>query len=273
MIYKRGKTYHFQFQQHGRRYRGSTGADNRAVALRVESEKRHTILGGGAIRPGAGSAVFSTVFAAFLEWAGPHVKPRTHQRYRVSGKRLCATFGSFKISELRANTIERFRVERCRECSNAGCNRDLACLRKFLNWCVEMDYVAKAPRVKLLPEDSHIVRSVSPAEEQAYMDKADLELRKLATLILETGMRPDEVFNLKPEFIRSDHVFVHQGKTKYARRTIPLTAKPRRSSPWGCRWSRTRWRCAVTKPWGSVSVCTTSGTRTAREWLWLGWIS
>ncbi len=36
-------------------------------------------------------------------------------------------------------------------------------------------------------------------------------------------MRPGEVFNLKPEDIHEGYVFVRQGKTKYARRTIPLT--------------------------------------------------
>src|SRR5439155_1467777 len=47
----------------------------------------------------------------------------------------------------------------------------------------------------------------------------------IATLILETGMRPEEVFTARKENVHLDrcYLFVPKGKTCFARRNIPLT--------------------------------------------------
>src|SRR5204863_104459 len=84
------------------------------------------------------------------------LSPHTQQRYRVSGKRLGAYFGSHQLGDVTGSEIERFKNERMGECSKAGTNRDLACLRTFLNWCHRNERIAKVPYIKLLPEDSHI---------------------------------------------------------------------------------------------------------------------
>jgi site-specific recombinase XerD len=226
MIYKRGRIWHYDFQQNGKRYKGSCRATNKAEALRFEAEHRAGTRGHTSRR--AADSRFNDVFGRFLDWSSSHVKPKTHQRYRVSGKRLGIHFEYKNFAEIcdgrGGQTIHAFTEQRRKECSNAGSNRDLACLRTFLNWCQRNGYLDKVPYIKLLPEDSHIIRSVSPEEEAQYMQRADLELRKVAMLILETGMRPDEVFNPSTQW-HEDYVYVTEGKTKYARRTVPLTAR------------------------------------------------
>jgi integrase len=79
------------------------------------------------------------------------------------------------------------------------------------------------------------MRVLSWDEESAYLAAASQPLRDVATLILQTGMRPGEVFHLKKEDVSLQLGFIHipSGKTDFARRTIPLTARAREVL--GCR--------------------------------------
>ena len=47
----------------------------------------------------------------------------------------------------------------------------------------------------------------------------------MATLIVETGMRPEEVFSIRRENVHFEppYLFVPMGKTRFARRNIQLT--------------------------------------------------
>ena len=78
---------------------------------------------------------------------------------------------------------------------------------------------------KPLPEGPGMMRILSQEEQRKYLSKASPQLRDFGTLILETGMRPEEVFTARKENIHLAHgyVFVPTGKTRFARRTIPLT--------------------------------------------------
>src|SRR6266851_917884 len=224
MIYKRGKTYWYQFQINGKRIRASADTTNKHVALQAEAARRLASADGREVSKRSGDNL-RDVFAEFLSWAASHIKPRTHQRYRVSGKRLGAFFANERLQELNTARVAAFTSERSRECSNAGLNRDLACLRTFLNWCIRMGYLTEKPYIKLLPEGPGNMRIVSHEEERAYLDQADSLLADVATIVVETGMRPGEVFAMRGNHVNLEarYVFVPFGKTQFARRTMPLT--------------------------------------------------
>jgi len=151
VIYRRGKSYWFQFQINGKRIRESAKTTNKQVALQLEASRRLACANGRGISK-RNLGKFQDVFAEFLSWTAAHVKPKTHERYRVSGKRLGAYFVDERLRELTTARVAAFALERSLECSNAGLNRDLACLRAFLNWCIRMDYLTEKPYIKLLPE-------------------------------------------------------------------------------------------------------------------------
>ena len=62
-------------------------------------------------------------------------------------------------------------------------------------------------------------------EEKLYLLAASQPLRDVATMMLETGMRPDEVCRIRRENVHLDqgYLFNPFGKTKAARRKVPLT--------------------------------------------------
>ena len=107
-------------------------------------------------------------------------------------------------------------------------NRELACLKALFSFFVKADAVAKNPvsRVKFLAEDNQQTRVLSHTEERDYFAKASPVLRDIARLILETGMRPEEVYTIRPENVDLARrtLQVPQGKTKAARRLLTLTS-------------------------------------------------
>ena len=70
------------------------------------------------------------------------------------------------------------------------------------------------------------MRVVSHEEQQKYLAAAHSLLRDVATCMVETGMRPEEVYTIRKENVHLDrrYLFVPSGKTRFARRNVPLTA-------------------------------------------------
>ena len=73
-------------------------------------------------------------------------------------------------------------------------------------------------------------RTLTYAEQRLYLAEASETLRAVAGIILETGMRPEEVYTLQASTVDLDRNFlrVPKGKTKAAKRRIELTAECRR---------------------------------------------
>lgn len=230
-VYKRGGIYWYEFWFEGRRYRDSTGLSNKTVALRAEAIRKAELAEGraGIIHRGPCPRFEEFVDSEFLPWSKKQheAHPRTHQRYKVSARKLKSFFGKLSLNSISMAHVERFKVERSEEISSAGTNRDLAMLRFMLNFAMRQDYIVRNPvkGVKFLPEGPGAIRVLSHDEQRRYLDAANPLLRDIATLIVETGMRPGEIFAICPVDVHLDrrYLFVPDGKTRFARRNIPLT--------------------------------------------------
>jgi integrase len=111
----------------------------------------------------------------------------------------------------------------------ATINRELALLKIIFNFYIRRDVVVKNPvsRVKFFAEDNGQMRVVSIEEERLYLEAANQPLRDFAIVMVETGMRPAEVASIQRKNVNlaSGYVFVPFGKTKAAKRKIPLTMR------------------------------------------------
>jgi integrase len=89
-----------------------------------------------------------------------------------------------------------------------------------------------APKIKKLPGERHRERVVSFDEEAKYLAAAPEPLGSVATVLADTGMRPEECFRLRWEAItwlngRHGTLLVTHGKTAAARRVLPMTPRVR----------------------------------------------
>jgi integrase len=78
-------------------------------------------------------------------------------------------------------------------------NNSLRVLRRILNLAVEWNAVKSAPKIKTLPGERRRERVITPEEEAKYLAAAPEPLASVATVLADTGMRPEECFRLRWE--------------------------------------------------------------------------
>lgn len=229
-VYKRGGVYWFDFWFQGQRFRTSTGLNNKTSALRAEAIRKAELAEGRAgIRTKQACPAFeSFVSNTFLPWSENEHRahPKTHKRYKVSSKPLIGFFGRVRLDAISSGLVESFKSARSNEISAAGTNRDLAALRFILNLALREGFLNRNPvsQVRFLTEGPGSMRIVSHDEQKRYMKAANPLVRDVATIIIETGMRPEEVYTIRHEnvFLSRKYLFIPNGKTRFARRNVPL---------------------------------------------------
>jgi integrase len=105
-------------------------------------------------------------------------------------------------------------------------------LRRVLNLAIEWGVITTAPKIRLLRGARHRERVIGPEEESRYLASAPEPLASVATVLVDTGMRPEECFRLRWEYIsfssgKHGMLLVTSGKTAAARRFLPLSPRVR----------------------------------------------
>ena len=253
-IFKRGKVYWYEFVYAGVRYRRSSKLKNANAARDMASALRTALVKGEVgITERTPAPRFGAAMKNFLAWSEEEHRahPKTAERYRWSSAALLRWFGDTPLDRITADDVEQFKVSRAgeevrtrrkaptnsradrkpsttsRKVRPATVNRELACLRALFNHASKADPKLQNPvrRVKFLAEQNQQERVLTFAEQRIYLEKAAPTLRDVAYLILETGLRPDEVFTLRRQDVNLEagYLQVPRGKTAAARRRVYLT--------------------------------------------------
>src|SRR5262249_28556478 len=88
------------------------------------------------------------------------------------------------------------------------------------------------PKIKMLPGERHRERVVCAEEEGKYLAAAREPLASVGSILVDSGMRPEECYRLRWEAItwsngRNGTMLITHGKTRAARRVIPMTPRVR----------------------------------------------
>jgi len=241
-IFKRGSVYWFHFLYDGRHVQRSTKQGNPRTARQIEAAFRTALAKGDVgITERKKAPGFKAAMRAFLSWSEQEHKqhPATHRRYLVSSAALLRHFGDQPLDKITPEAVEQFKAARSvakgqrtnRRIMPATVNRELACLKALFNHAIKSDIPVRNPvsRVGFLAEQNEQTRVLSFEEQGRYLAVATPMLRDVATLMLETGMRPEEVYRIQPENVNLAGGFLVNpyGKTKAARRRVPLTVTAR----------------------------------------------
>jgi len=255
-LYKRGKTWWMNFWFDGTHIQRSTRCKSKRDAETVE-RAYYTQLAKAEVgfKPKVPIPNFKVAVRDFVAWSKvEHAsKPNTWIRYETSTVPLIRFFGDVRVDRISSRDVEKYKIWRSAQkqqprgkkpkdgrnqrtkpvesktVAPATVNRELACLKRMLNRLVNDDILMTNPvsKVKLFNEDNRQTRVLSYAEEKTYLMACSQPLRDFAIVMLETGMRPDEVRRLTADdvFIEKGYLQVRGGKTKAARRRIPLTER------------------------------------------------
>src|SRR5215471_8757893 len=229
-IFKRSGVYWYNFWFNGQHIQESAKQGSPRIARQMEAAHRVRLVKAAAgIEEPTLAPCFSDFADEFLKLVKDERRAQTHRRYSVSLVSLKEAFGSKRLSEITPEEIDRFKQARLNSGRKGSTiNRDLACLRRLLRVAVKRNKLRASPfsdgRVDFLPEQGR-ERILSFEEERAYLEAANPTLRDVATVILECGCRPDEVFRIRVEdvILLGRTLRIQSGKTKNARRPVPLT--------------------------------------------------
>lgn len=253
VVYKRGDVWWMNFWVENTHVQRSTKLKNKREAEAFERAFR-TQLAKGEVglekKPDLPS--FDAAMEEFLAFAEVEhrSKPNAVRSYKGTSRSLISFFKNTRIDKIDAAAVEKFkqwrgsqntkpRSEPKKKKANrkwkpkrlapATINRELALLKVLFNYFIRKDVLLVNPvsRVKLLKEDGGHLRVVSYEEEKQYLSEASQPLFDFATVMIDTGMRPAEVaaIHKKDLFLDQGYVYIPEGKTKAAKRRIPLTAR------------------------------------------------
>lgn len=249
MIYKRGKFYWYKFVWSGKLVRESTKQGNDKVARNMESAHRTSLAKGEVgIREKKPAPILSEFLSQRFEpWAQARFErnvPKTWFWYRTAMRAILKykPLASASLDEISSERISEFAAHRqSLKMQVSSVNNTLRALRRMLRLAVEWGALEVSPQIKMLPGERHRERVVTPEEESRYLAAASEPLASIASVLADTGMRPEECFRLRWESVtwvngRHGTLFVVHGKTAAARRVLPMT--PRVRSILKGRWER-----------------------------------
>lgn len=260
MIYKRGRcnldsegrcakcgkrgtcgVYWYKFMWLGKLIRESTKQGNDKVARQMESAHRTSLAKGEVgIREKKPVPTLAEFCSSRIEpWAKARFEAVCRKNwtwYRtgiraLAGYKPLASANLDQITNEVASEFAAHRISLGMQVSTA--NNSLRVLRRILNLAVEWGVLNTAPKVKVLSGERHRERVITPAEEARYLAAAPEPLASIASVLSDTGMRPEECFRLSWDNVtwlngRNGALLVTRGKTTAARRVIPMTPRVRR---------------------------------------------
>jgi len=166
----------------------------------------------------------------------PYAKPRKSWIWYRAGIRALlkhAPLANAPLDKIRGEQAGGFAAWRLDDgLQPCSINSSLRVLRRVLRLAAEWGVIESAPKIELLVGESRRERVVTPDEEARYLAVAPSLLAEVATVLFDTGMRPDELHRLCWEHItwssrRHGVLLVTKGKTDAARREIPMTERVR----------------------------------------------
>lgn len=166
----------------------------------------------------------------------PYAKPRTSWIWYRSGIRALLKYeplANTHLDQINAERAAGFAAMRQAEgLENGSINSSLRVLRRILRLATDWGIIDIAPKIEMLRGESRRERVVTVEEEYHYLGAATPFLIEVATLLFDTGVRPDELHRLRWEDLswsgsRNGTILIAKGKTAAARRQIPMTVRVR----------------------------------------------
>ncbi|HEY8559483.1 MAG TPA: tyrosine-type recombinase/integrase [Pyrinomonadaceae bacterium] len=244
-LYKRSNSKYWwtKFSFNGELLQRSTKCTNKADARIFESGLRTALaLGTIGFEPKREAPVFEKAADDFLIWAKIEhaLQPATYRRYYYSCRALKNYFGKVRMDRIETKNIEDFIVWRSSQVSRKTgvfitretVNHELLTVKMIFNRLIEKKIVKENPArmVKRLSENERQFYVLSFEEEKRYLLACPQPLQDIAALMLETGMRCGEVYQLRRQdvYLKKGFLKVVKGKNKSSIRNVHLSEKAKR---------------------------------------------
>jgi integrase len=230
--------YWYKFMWLGKLVRESTKQGNDKVARQMEAAHKTSLAKGEVGIREKKEVPTLAVFCRkrFAPWAESTSSLKTWRDFYKVG--LTAIQAYSPLASLTLDTITTERIadfgshRQAQGMKVTTVNASLRILRRVLRVAEEWGEIEKSPKVRMLPGELHRERVITSEEEARYLASANSLLSEVATVLVDTGLRPEECYRLVWDSItwvngRNGTLLVTHGKTKAARRALPMTPRVR----------------------------------------------
>ncbi len=239
-LYKRpnSKFWWMKFTFDGKVIRQSCQVANRRDAQTIESSYRTQLaLGKVGIATKKKAPAFNQAVEDFLKMAKLEhsQKPNSFVRIEYSCQSLKKFFGETKVDSILREHIEKFILHRSRQKSKktkqlitrGTINLELIVLKTIFKRLISANVLSQSPArdIKQLAPNERSFHVLSDDEERIYLLAAPQPLSDVANLMLQTEMRPSEIYVLKRKNVDVEKGFlqVAGSKTKSSNRKVWLS--------------------------------------------------
>lgn len=239
MLIKRGKTWHSRIMFDGQLHQQSLRTRQRSEAIKLEAAFRTALIRG---EFGIMDSRRAPTLVEFEQRLLPHweanTQPRTAGFYKQNLTALLR-FPALALSRLHKidqSLIEKYVQFRLKDkVTPVTVNHALRTLRRVLHIARDWKIIRDVPRIKLLPGEN---------EREAVLSESDLTsmvnyigaayptslMRHMLPFLTDTGLRISEACALQREHVKfkddqPHSIRITRGKSKYAKREIPLTPR------------------------------------------------
>ena len=221
----RSKFWQSRIEVNKQVYQFSTKTTNKNTARSVEAAYRTEKLK-GSDGLGLSAPTLSEFTAQFLNSLPGRVAKQTFRYYLVHWQPLInSELGDCRIDRIGPAEVEKFiQGRRKHKRAVATINHNLRVLRRSLRLAHEWGMLTKAPKIRLLPGENHREYVISDADVERFAALTG-HMRTIVPFLVDTGLRRREICELKWANVNLAErwIAITVGKTKAARRRIPLT--------------------------------------------------
>ncbi len=219
-VYKRGEVWWYEFVFRGQRIRESSAAKNKAVAQRIERERRRDLeLGNAGLKESKHPSMFSIAVKQWQELKRPHWSASNAQIQSYNVGHLLPHFGRMLLSDIAADDVSRYQSSRKKtEASHRTINMEIGTLRAVLR--KHRLWANIQPDVRMLREREDVGRALSEDEQHrllaACKKSRSRSLSVAVQVSLHTGLRLSELRLLRWRQIDLLEKSLRVGKSKTA---------------------------------------------------------
>lgn len=224
-LYKRGNVYWSRIKHRGVLRRRSLQVSTRLEALKREAAFRIQLTEG---RFGLQKAPTLVEFTEkFINYLPARVAPETYRAYMAAWKRAqeFLPLANARLDEIDTPLLDQYSAHlKGAGLSTGSINLQLRVIRRALSLAKEWRIISHKPTVHLLRGENTREYVISEADEPKIIEAIHHPtVKALIPFMIDTGLRRSEACALTWTDVTETTLTVQKGKTKNARRTIPLT--------------------------------------------------
>jgi integrase len=238
MIYKpKGRRYYrIKFHHQGKLIHRCTRATDKKTARSIEAKIRTELAAGnwGILEAKPSPALDDFLRKDFLPFveSKSKSKPRTVEYYKYGVSALLeGGLGKLTLSEITDQHASQFAARKS-HLSPSTINCGLRTLRRALNLAFQWGKLDRQAHITLAKGERQRERVLTREEASAYLDACPEPWRDVATIMLGTGLRPGELYELRWENVvfgdAGGLIKITHGKSRAARRVLPMFPEVKR---------------------------------------------